>query len=118
MGTLALPPAGLERRHGASTSRVLGAWVIMVANILDVLTTQIVLAQGGTELNPIADFLIENRLLWVAKFMIPFWVLLLAYIARSRQIRVVSKISAAVWFVAGLYSFTVLSNTLYLLFRY
>jgi hypothetical protein len=97
---------------------VIGAWVIMLANVLDVITTQLVLDKGGAELNPIADFLIENRLLWVAKFLIPCWILLFAYIGRSRQLRVISHLTAAVWFVAGLYSFTVLSNTLYLLFRY
>lgn len=114
------PTAGIvvERRTHTLSSRVLGAWVILLMNILDVVTTTMVLDRGGGEANPIATFLIEYRLLWIAKFMIPFWILLFAYIGRARRERVVEKLYAAVWFIAGLYSMIVVSNTLVLLFRY
>lgn len=108
----------LERRDRALNSRIVGAWIIMLMNVLDVWTTTMVLDRGGQEANPIAQFLIEHRLLWVIKFMIPCWILVFAYIGRARRERVVDTLNAAMWFVAGLYSMIVLSNTLVLLFRY
>jgi hypothetical protein len=118
-----LPASGgnalvLERRTQTLSSRILGAWVIMLMNVLDIITTTLVLNKGGAEANPIAEFLIEYRLLWVAKVMIPCWILVFAYIGRARRDRVVEKLYAAIWFIAGLYSMIVVSNTLVLLFRY
>jgi hypothetical protein len=108
----------IERRTQLLSSRILGAWVIMVMNILDVITTTMVLDRGGGEANPIASFLIEHQVLWVLKFMIPLWILVFTYIGRARRDRVVERLYAAVWFIAGLYSMIVVSNTLVLLFRY
>jgi hypothetical protein len=108
----------IERRTQVLSSRIAGAWVILVMNILDVITTTIVLNKGGIETNPIAEFLIEYRLLWVAKFVVPFWIVAFAYIGRARRDRVMDKLYAATWFIAGLYSMIVVSNTLVLLFRY
>lgn len=108
----------VERRSSVVNSRIAGAWVIMVMNILDVVTTTMVLERGGAEANPIAQFLIDHRLLWIAKFAIPCWILAFAYLGRARRERVVERIYAAVWFIAGLYSMIVVSNTLVLLFRY
>lgn len=107
-----------ERRTQTLHSRIAGAWVIMLMNVLDVITTALVLSKGGSEANPIAEFLIEYRLLWVAKILIPCWILVFAYVGRARRDRVVEKLYAAVWFIAGLYSMIVVSNTLVLLFRH
>lgn len=110
--------AAVERRSQVLHSRILAAWVIMVMNVLDVVTTSMVLRRGGVEANPISAFLIEYRVLWVAKFLVPCWILLFAYIGRARRDRVDERLYAAVWFVAGLYSMIVVSNALVLLFRY
>jgi hypothetical protein len=110
--------AVIERRTQLLGSRIAGAWVIMAMNVLDVITTMLVLEKGGGEANPIAEFLIEYRLLWFLKVLIPVWILVFTYIGRARRERVIEKLYAAVWFVAGLYSMIVVSNTLVLLFRY
>lgn len=110
--------AVIERRSQLLSSRIAGAWVIMAMNVLDVITTMLVLEKGGGEANPIAEFLIEYRLLWFLKVLIPVWILVFTYIGRARRERVVERLYAAVWFVAGLYSMIVVSNTLVLLFRY
>lgn len=108
----------IERRTQLLSSRIAGAWVIMVMNVLDVITTTLVLEKGGGETNPIASFLIEYRLLWFLKVLIPVWILVFTYIGRARRDRVVERLYAAVWFIAGLYSMIVVSNTMVLLFRY
>jgi hypothetical protein len=110
--------AVIERRTQLLSSRIAGAWVIMAMNVLDVITTMLVLEKGGGEANPIAEFLIEYRLLWFLKVLIPVWILVFTYIGRARRERVIERLYAAVWFVAGLYSMIVVSNTLVLLFRY
>lgn len=110
--------AVIERRTQLLSSRIVGAWVIMAMNVLDLVTTALVLSKGGGEANPIAEFLIEYRLLWVLKVLIPVWILVFTYIGRARRDRVVERLYAAVWFIAGLYSMIVVSNTMVLLFRY
>jgi hypothetical protein len=110
--------AVIERRTQLLSSRIAGAWVIMAMNVLDVVTTALVLRKGGGEANPIAEFLIEYRLLWFLKVLIPVWILVFTYIGRARRERVVERLYAAVWFIAGLYSMIVVSNTMVLLFRY
>ena len=85
--------------------------MILILNIGDVLTTEAVLARGGTEVNPLSAWLIEQNMLAPAKIgLCAFIAVAAASVAAHR------RLSPRLAVVAGLYLIVVLGNSFQLLF--
>jgi hypothetical protein len=106
---VALSAGTLERpasRLTVSTACAVAA--IAVFNLCDVITTRLALQhQGATESNPLAAFLLANGSVGLLKAGI---LGLLVYRVYRRRPTV--AFHAVLWFVAGFYALTVLSNLL------
>jgi len=83
--------------------------VIAVFNLADIVTTRAVLARGAIESNPLASFLLTGHRVELVKVMV-----LLALIYRVPRRTPTIAFHALLWFVAGFYALTVLSNLLVL----
>jgi hypothetical protein len=108
----------------------LGAVILIaVLNGLDILTTALCLRAGGVEGNPLADFLLQNHLLWPSKVFIPLLAVALVVSGDSMTAwwrshrpswhpRVVLPdlspfaLNNLAWAVVGVYSLVVVLNTL------
>ena len=84
--------------------------VIAVLNLADIVTTRVVLAHtGATESNPLASALLSGGRVGLIKAIV-----LLGLIVRVPRRRPTVAFHAVLWFVAGFYVLTVVSNLLVL----
>lgn len=78
-------PLWEEPRELWLRSMLVGA--ILLLNVADVITTQMALARGGTELNPLSGWLIENGMLAHVKVAVAAFIVVGAIAAaRGRQV--------------------------------
>ena len=83
---------------------------IAVLNLADIVTTRVVLAHSNaTESNPLASALLAGGRVGLIKAGV-----LLALILRVPRLRPTVALHAVLWFVAGFYFLTVVSNLLVL----
>ena len=102
VGTLDRAPSRLS----ASTAVAVAA--IAVLNLCDLLTTRAVLShQGAIEGNPLAALLLTNGTVGLLKAGV-----IAALVFRVWRRRPTIAFHALLWFVAGFYALTVLSNLL------
>ena len=78
---------------------------ILLLNVLDVVTTQHALALGGTEMNPLSQWLIHNGILAHAKVAMAAFIAVAAAAASSRR-----RVSSLLMVVAGFYAMVVAGN--------
>ncbi len=83
---------------------------ILLLNMGDVITTELSMARGGIELNPLSGWLIENGLLVEAKVSVVAFIAVAAAAASDQR-----RLSTALAIVAGFYSAVVGGNGLQLL---
>ncbi len=83
---------------------------ILLLNVLDVLTTQMSLARGGIELNPLSRWLIENEMLPHTKISVAAFIAVAAAAASTTR-----RVSSLLWMVAGFYAVVVSINGVQLL---
>jgi uncharacterized membrane protein len=102
----------VERRtNRLSASAAVAVAAIAVLNLLDLVTTHAVLSHpGAIEGNPLSALLLTNGVVGVLKAVI--LVALVFRIYRGRRMSI--GFHATLWFVAGFYALTVLSNVLLL----
>lgn len=107
-----LPYANNEENvhHVARRSYITGVIVVLVLNILDVVSTYAALDVGASELNPIADWLIDTNLLLPVKLAVCGTVLLIALKLHEKHF--VRRMASSMWWLAGVYSIIVFLNTL------
>lgn len=97
----------------ASRTVVAAAVLIVVLNVLDIITTRLALGSGGTEANPVAALFVEFLPVFVAiKVALPLSVALRIQASRHRT---TPMLLAAMWWVVGVYSMTVVVNALHLI---
>jgi len=101
-GALLEPVERAELKRAAFTAVVL----LAVLNVLDVVTTQLVLERGGIELNPIADRMLANNLALPVKLGI-LGLLALQFARHGTKIITL----CVLWLVTGVYVFVVLNGT-------
>jgi hypothetical protein len=82
---------------------------ILVLNVADVLTTQMTMARGAVEVNPISAWLIEHGILAPTKIAVAAFIAVAALAVSGRR-RLLVPLSA----VAGIYTAVVISNSLQL----
>ncbi|MHB8465560.1 MAG: DUF5658 family protein [Acidimicrobiales bacterium] len=97
--------------HGARlrVATAVAVAAVAVFNLLDIVTTRTLLARGAIESNPLAGLLLQGGGVEIAKLAL---VAGLAWRVARRRPSV--AFAAAVWFVAGFYFLTVVSNLLIL----
>ncbi|MGH9225871.1 MAG: DUF5658 family protein [Acidimicrobiales bacterium] len=83
---------------------------ILVLNIGDIISTDMSMARGGQEVNPVSGWLIENDLLPHAKMSIIAFIAVAAVAAHAHR-----KISNLLFMVAGFYFVVVGANSVQLL---
>jgi len=86
------------------------AVALLLLNLADVLSTRTVLAMGGTEVNPLSRWLIDQGLLAPVKVLIVGFVAVAAHAASTRR-----QVSAALGAVVAIYAGVVASNVLQIL---
>ncbi|MFP5318244.1 MAG: DUF5658 family protein [Acidimicrobiia bacterium] len=86
------------------------AVAILVLNVFDVLTTQSMLARGGTEMNPLSARLIENGILPHTKISVAAFITVAAIAAAGHR-----RVSNLLLMVAGFYFVVVAGNAIQLL---
>ncbi len=92
---------------------VTAAVAIVALNLLDILTTQLALAAGASEGNPIASLFVHHFPIFVAiKVLVPGMVALRMYVIRTKA---TPMLLAAMWWVVGVYSMVITINALHLL---
>jgi hypothetical protein len=82
---------------------------LLVFNVADVLTTQLMLARGGIEMNPLSAWLIDQGALAHTKISVVAFIAVAAAAASARR-----QVSTALAVVAGIYLAVVASNTVQL----
>jgi hypothetical protein len=102
----------VERRtNRLLVSTAVAVAAIAVLNLLDLITTHAALSHpGAIEGNPLSALLLTNGIVGVLKAA----VLGLLILRVSRKRRPTIAFHATLWFVAGIYALTVLSNLLLL----
>lgn len=111
------PPASpVEAARVVRTSAVtVAALAIVILNLFDVLTTRIALTNGAAEGNPIASLFVDHLWLFLAiKVVVPVGVALRMLKIRERT---TPMLLAAMWWVVGVYSLTIVVNVLGILRR-
>lgn len=83
---------------------------ILVLNVADVVTTQMSMARGGIELNPLSGWLIQNGILPHTKIAIASFIAVAAAAASTGR-----RVSTLLWMVAGFYFVVVGGNAVQLL---
>ncbi|HEX6595603.1 MAG TPA: DUF5658 family protein [Acidimicrobiales bacterium] len=83
---------------------------ILVLNVLDVLTTQTMLARGGTEMNPLSARLIENGILPHTKISVAAFIAVAALAAGAHR-----RVSNLLMMVASFYFVVVMGNSIQLI---
>lgn len=86
------------------------AVAILVLNVLDVLTTQTMLARGGTEMNPLSARLIENGILPHTKISVAAFIAVAALAAGAHR-----RVSNLLMMVASFYFVVVMGNSIQLI---
>lgn len=94
-------PSRAELRQAGLVALVL----IALLNVGDVVVTQLLLARGGVELNPVADRLLASDIALAVKLAIVMG-LALHFLRRGPRLIVV----CFMWLVAGIYTFLVIVN--------
>lgn len=82
---------------------------ILLLNVADVITTQMSLARGGVELNPLSGWLIENGMLPHAKVALASFIVVGAIAAASGR-----RVSTLLMPVAAFYVIVVATNAVQL----
>ena len=82
---------------------------IAVLNLADILTTRAVVGHGAIESNPLSAILLTNGRVELVKAIV-----LAGLIYRVPRRRATVALHAVLWFVAGFYALTVMSNLLVL----
>ncbi|MEW6153811.1 MAG: DUF5658 family protein [Actinomycetota bacterium] len=83
---------------------------ILVLNIGDIVSTEMSMARGGIEINPLSGWLIENGVLTHTKMSVVAFIAVAAAAAAGHR-----KVSNLLWMVAGFYFVVVGANTVQLL---
>jgi hypothetical protein len=83
---------------------------ILLLNMGDVITTQMSMARGGVEINPLSGWLIENGMLASAKIAVVTFIAVASAAASTRR-----RLSTPLAMVAGFYVAVVAGNGLQLL---
>lgn len=92
----------IGRDDGLRRAGVVAVVILGILNVADVVITRLLLARGGTELNPLADRLLASNTALVVKLGIV--AMLAVQLARARpQLPVV----CLAWLVVGVYSVVV-----------
>jgi hypothetical protein len=106
---MSAPAVSLDRPSSRlSVSTAVAVAAIAVLNLLDLLTTRMLLGyQGAIEGNPLAALLLTNGVVGVCKALV-----IGALVFRVSRRRPTIAFHALLWFVAGFYALTVLSNLL------
>jgi hypothetical protein len=108
MSVIAIPDAvEFEQTARLRLASAVAVAAVGVFQLLDIVTTHIMLAHGAIESNPLAKFLLAGGRVEVIKVAL---VIALAWRVLRRPPTV--AFSAGVWFVAGFYFLTVVSNLL------
>jgi hypothetical protein len=107
----------VEQRLATQRARYLAVVVIAVLNGFDLITTYAAIAAGAHEGNPLVAWMIESRLVVVAKVVVCGFLIAGAVLARRWKRRVTLPALCAAWAVVGVYSLVVLLNTINLLSR-
>jgi hypothetical protein len=94
-----LPPPDLRPSRADVLDRLVPVVVLVALSVADLITTRVLQARGGTELNPVGRWLIGHGALAEAKLVAVVFMAGLAMLARSRR-----WIAHALWFVAGIYA--------------
>ena len=109
----AVVPETPRRGFVASRAIIVAAVLIVVLNVLDIITTRLALTNGAAEGNPIAALFVEYLPIFVAvKILVPASV---ALRIRSMRGRTTPMLFAAMWWVVGVYSMTIVVNAIHLL---
>lgn len=87
---------------------VLGV-AILLLNMGDVITTQMTLARGAVEINPLSAWLIEHGMLGPTKIAVAAFIAVAALAVSSRR-----RLSVPLSVVAGIYATVVMGNTVQL----
>ena len=115
MGAVSLHVLGADDRVDTRTGHLRASAAIAVAaiavlNLADILTTKAVLAHtGAVESNPLASALLSGGRVGIIKAIV-----LLGLIIRVPKRAPTVAFNAVLWFVAGFYFLTVVSNLLVL----
>lgn len=80
-------------------------WLLLALNVLDVVTTRLLLTRGGVELNPVADRLLASNATLLVKVGI-----VLALVVRMRHHAPSLVVVCFMWLVAGIYVLVVVLN--------
>lgn len=99
------PEAPEVPRSELRRAAAVGGVALIALNIADVVLTRLVLAQGGVELNPVADWLLANNAALVVKLAIVA-VLWARFARRGPELVTVCLL----WLVAGVYACVVVVN--------
>ncbi|HVL27859.1 MAG TPA: DUF5658 family protein [Acidimicrobiales bacterium] len=83
---------------------------ILLLNVFDVLTTETMLARGGTEMNPLSAWLIHNEILPHTKLSVCAFIAVAAAAAAGRR-----RVSNLLMMVASFYLVVVAGNSVQLL---
>ena len=102
----------IERRDSLYRARYVAVWLIALLNIADIVTTYVAISMGALEGNPVVAWMIEARVVVLAKILVCGSLIFGAILARLRRRRVTLVGLCAAWAVVGVYSFVVLLNTL------
>jgi hypothetical protein len=89
---------------------VIGLVVLLILNVLDVATTYYCLSRGALELNPLASFLIESKLLVPSKMLV-LTALIVGCWSSGKKLTVPAL--CGLWFVVGVYALAITLNTVH-----
>ena len=99
-------PENLAQR-GRGALRV-AAVVVIACQVLDLWSTHALLKIGGTELNPVASYMLASGWLGWTKILIALAIVVLVFAEKKPPVSLV----AGVWAVVGYYCAVVLNNVL------
>jgi hypothetical protein len=102
----------IERRDSLYRARYLAVWLIALLNLADIVTTYVAISMGALEGNPVVAWMIEARVVVLAKILVCGSLIFGAILARLRRRRVTLVGLCAAWAVVGVYALIVLLNTL------
>jgi len=90
----------------------IAAIAIVALNVLDVITTKLALASGGTEGNPLASLFVYHLPIFITiKILLPGLVATRMWVLRDK---ITPMLLAAMWWVVGAYSLAIVVNTIHL----